>query len=287
MSLIKETTVKTVKAPSSVHRTKAVRHSIKSFTLKIWQTGWVRGSLLPLFLIAIWQYASSAGWIPGTLLPSPYAIAVQGYELLITGELLRHLGISVARAASGFLVGGSIGLAAGLAVGFLRPAEQALDPMLQMLRTIPHLAITPLFILWFGIGETSKILLIALGAFFPLYVNTFLGIRGVDRKLVEVARVLEFSRWQQIRLVILPGALPNVLLGVRLSLGVSWLGLVVAEMMGSSSGVGYLIQDARQFSVITIVFVGIAIFAAVGKLSDSLVRWLEKRLLKWRENFTG
>lgn len=286
MSLIEESTA-TVKVPSSVQRTMAIRRPIRSFVLKIWRYSWIRGSILPLLILAIWQYASSAGWIPGTLLPSPYAIAVQGYELLVTGELLHHLGISVARAASGFLVGGSIGLASGLAVGFLRPAEQALDPMLQMLRTIPHLAITPLFILWFGIGETSKILLIALGAFFPLYVNTFLGIRGVDRKLVEVARVLEFSRWQQIRLVILPGALPNVLLGVRLSLGVSWLGLVVAEMMGSSSGVGYLIQDARQFSVITIVFVGIAIFAAIGKLSDSLVRWLEKRLLKWRENFTG
>lgn len=206
-------------------------------------------------------------------------------KLVRSTKTLRVL--SAAGLAAGFLIGGSIGLATGLAAGFLRPAEQAIDPMLQMLKTVPHLAITPLFILWFGIGETSKILLIAFGAFFPLYVNTFLGIRGVDRKLVEVARVLEFSRFEQIRLVILPGAMPNILLGVRLSMGVSWLGLVVAEMMGSSSGVGYLIQDARQFSIITIVFVGIVIFAAVGKLSDSLVRWLEKRLLKWRDNFSG
>lgn len=284
MSLAKE---QTASPPVKVVRPAKALRLLSAVGLKLWRNHGVRGSILPLILIAIWQYATWAGWISGTLLPSPYAIAVQGYELLISGELLHHLGISVARAATGFLLGGAIGLATGLAAGFLRPAEQAIDPMLQMLRTIPHLAITPLFILWFGIGETSKVLLIALGAFFPLYVNTFLGIRGVDRKLVEVARVLEFSRFEQIRLVILPGAMPNILLGVRLSMGVSWLGLVVAEMMGSGSGVGYLIQDARQFSVITIVFVGIVIFAAVGKLSDSLVRWLEKRLLKWRDNFSG
>lgn len=284
MSLAKE---QTASAPVKLVRSTKTLRVLSAAGLKIWRNHGVRGSILPFLLIAVWQYATWVGWISGTLLPSPYAIAAEGYELLMAGELLHHLGISVARAAAGFLIGGAIGLATGLAAGFLRPAEQAIDPMLQMLKTVPHLAITPLFILWFGIGETSKILLIAFGAFFPLYVNTFLGIRGVDRKLVEVARVLEFSRFEQIRLVILPGAMPNILLGVRLSMGVSWLGLVVAEMMGSSSGVGYLIQDARQFSIITIVFVGIVIFAAVGKLSDSLVRWLEKRLLKWRDNFSG
>jgi sulfonate transport system permease protein len=152
---------------------------------------------------------------------------------------------------------------------------------------IPHLAVTPLFILWFGFGELSKILLIAKGAFFPLYINTFLGIRNVDNKLFDVSRVLEFSRMKQIVWLIFPAALPNILLGVRLSLGVAWLGLVVAELMGSSNGIGYLILDARQFSNTSVVFVGIMIFAIVGKVTDSLVRLLERKLLSWQDNYRG
>jgi sulfonate transport system permease protein len=180
-----------------------------------------------------------------------------------------------------------LGLIFGLLVGVFRKFEDSIDPTVQMLRTIPHLAITPLFILWFGFGEFSKILLIAKGAFFPLYVQTFLGIRNVDSKLFDIARVLEFSKFKQITRLVLPAALPNVLLGLRLSIGVAWLGLVVAELMGSSEGVGYLIMDARQFSQTAVVFVGILIFAFVGKGSDSLVRILEKKLLKWRDNFNG
>lgn len=156
-----------------------------------------------------------------------------------------------------------------------------------MLRTVPHLAVTPLFILWFGFDEISKILLIALGAFFPVYINTFNGIRGVDAKLFEVARVLEFKWHQQMTKVIVPASLPNILLGIRLSLGIAWLGLVVAELMGSSSGVGYMIMDARQFSQTNKVFAGIIIFAVVGKLTDSFVRLLERKLLKWRNSYEG
>lgn len=175
----------------------------------------------------------------------------------------------------------------GILAGFSKRTELYLDPSLQMLRTVPHLAVTPLFILWFGFDEVSKILLIALGAFFPVYINTFNGIRGVDAKLFEVARVLEFKWHQQISKVILPAPLPNILLGIRLSLGIAWLGLVVAELMGSSSGVGYMIMDARQFSQTNKVFAGIIIFAVVGKLTDSFVRSLERKLLKWRNSYEG
>ena len=241
----------------------------------------------PALVLAVWQLAGSLNWISGTLLPTPLAIAQSFADLIATGELFGHLEISVTRAVLGFLLGGSLGLAFGVLVGFFRRAEQTLDPSFQMLRMIPHLAVTPLFILWFGFGELSKVLLIAKGAFFPLYVNTFLGIRGVDNKLFEVSRVLEFSRWKQMVLLILPAALPNILLGVRLSLGIAWLGLVVAELMGSSAGVGYLIMDARQFSQTSIVFVGIIIFAIVGKITDSFVRYLEKRLLRWRDSYMG
>lgn len=245
------------------------------------------GLVLPLAALAVWQTVSGLKLVSATLFPSPLSIAEEFAAMVQSGELFHHLRVSVQRAAYGFLLGGSLGLLTGLLVGLRKRAEYMLDPTLQMLRTVPHLAITPLFILWFGFDELSKILLIALGAFFPLYVNTFLGVRNVDSKLFDVAKVLEFSRFRQITKLVLPSALPNVLLGLRLSLGVAWLGLVVAELMGSSEGIGYMIQDARQFSRTTAVFVGILIFAVVGKLVDSVVRLLEERLLKWRDNYKG
>ncbi|MDQ0877701.1 sulfonate transport system permease protein [Paenibacillus sp. V4I3] len=254
------------------------------------ETKWqliARGAVLPVTVLIIWQIFGSTGMISKTLLPTPIEIWLAFYDLLISGELFKHLKISIWRAAVGFLLGGSLGLIFGLLVGLFRRFEHSVDPTVQMLRTIPHLAITPLFILWFGFGEFSKVLLIAKGAFFPLYVQTFLGIRNVDSKLFDVARVLEFSKFKQITKLVLPAALPNILLGLRLSIGVAWLGLVVAEIMGSSEGVGYLIMDARQFSQTAVVFVGIMIFAFVGKGSDSLVRILEKKLLKWRDSFNG
>ncbi|WP_426454099.1 ABC transporter permease [Paenibacillus sp. S-38] len=252
----------------------------------LWNAIW-RGSVLPVSILVIWQLLGTFELVSETILPTPVAIVQAFWELLVSGELLGHLEISLWRAAVGFAVGGTLGLLFGLAAGLFRGVEQSVDPSIQMLRTVPHLAVTPLFILWFGFGEFSKILLIAKGAFFPLYVQTFLGIRSVDSKLFDVARVLEFSRLQQVTKLVLPAALPNILLGLRLSIGVAWLGLVVAELMGSSEGVGYLILDARQFSQTAVVFVGIVIFATVGKGSDSLVRLLEKRLLKWRDSYKG
>ncbi|MGG4341328.1 ABC transporter permease [Paenibacillus lautus] len=257
----------------------------RRFRLKL--TNALIGWLVPLFIIIAWQTAGALGWLNPILLPTPLSIWNEFVHLTSTGELIRHLGISSWRALLGFLLGGSLGLAAGIWVGFSYKAERLIDPSLQMLRTLPHLAIAPLFILWFGFGETSKILLIAKGSFFPLYVNTFLGIRSVDNRLFDVARVLQFSRWDQIRRLIVPAALPHIFLGIRLSIGVAWLGLVVAELMGASSGIGYIINDARSFSWTTVVFVGIMVFAIVGKLSDTLVKWLEGRLLGWQNSYKG
>ncbi|MGG4096471.1 ABC transporter permease [Paenibacillus lautus] len=257
----------------------------RRFRLKL--TNALIGWLVPLFIIIAWQTAGALGWLNPILLPTPLSIWNEFVHLTSTGELIRHLGISSWRALLGFLLGGSLGLAAGIWVGFSYKAERLVDPSLQMLRTLPHLAIAPLFILWFGFGETSKILLIAKGSFFPLYVNTFLGIRSVDNRLFDVAHVLQFSRWDQIRRLIVPAALPHIFLGIRLSIGVAWLGLVVAELMGASSGIGYIINDARSFSWTTVVFVGIMVFALVGKLSDTLVKWLEGRLLRWQNSYKG
>lgn len=247
----------------------------------------LRGLILPVAVVAIWQFVGSFGLVSKTLLPTPWEILGSFTDLIVTGELWGHMEISIWRAATGFVIGAGLGLFLGLLVGFSNKTEHFMDPSLQMLRTVPHLAVAPLFILWFGFGETSKILLIAKGAFFPIYVNTFLGIRGVDSKLFDVARVLEFSRLKLITKLIIPAALPNILLGIRLSLGVAWLGLVVAELMGSSEGIGYMIMDARQFSNTEVVFVGIIIFALVGKLTDSVVRFFETRLLKWQDHFSG
>lgn len=245
------------------------------------------GLILPIVVITIWQLIGSLGWVTKVVLPTPLEIVSAAKNLAVSGVLLANFEISIFRAACGFVIGGGLGLALGTLVGLSARSENLLDPSLQMVRTIPHLAIAPLFILWFGLGESSKILLIALGAFFPLYVNTFLGIRRVDAKLFDVARILEFSKWKQIKLLIVPAALPNILLGVRLSLGAAWLSLVVAELMGSTAGLGYMMMDARQFSNTDIVFVGIIIFAIVGKLTDSLVRWMERHFLKWQDTYKG
>ncbi|MBD7969149.1 ABC transporter permease [Paenibacillus gallinarum] len=243
--------------------------------------------VLPILLVAVWQAAGSLQLIAPNLLPTPVAISKQFFSLVQSGTLWEHFAISTFRALSGFLLGGLTGLFLGLFTGLGKMAERTLDPSVQMLRTIPLLSLIPLFILWFGIGEFSKILMISLGAFFPVYVNTFLGIRSVDVKLYDVSRIFQYSKIQLLTRLILPAALPNILLGIRLALGVAWLVLVVAEMMGTSSGIGYMIQDARAYSQTDIVFVGIIIFAIIGKLSDSIVRMLESRLLRWRETYKG
>lgn len=274
---------KAVMKPASITIEKNRVKNVRKLNVKVL----VRAITIPVIILIIWQLGGVFGLVSKTVLPTPLDIFLAFQELIKTGELFGHLSISVFRAAAGFFIGGGLGIILGTIVGFSTRSEQYLDPSVQMLRTVPHLAVAPLFVLWFGFGETSKVLLIADGAFFPLYVNAFLGIRGVDSKLFDVARVLEFSKRKLITKLILPSALPNLLLGARLSLGVAWVSLVVAELMGSTEGIGYMIMDARQFSNTDIVFVGIIIFAFVGKFSDSLVRLLEAKFLRWRDNFKG
>lgn len=247
----------------------------------------VRGSMIPVVVVVSWQLLSALGILSAQQFSSPLRIAEQFGSLIASGELLHHLKISVVRALLGFVLGGGSGLLLGLLSGMYRRVEEYVNPTVHMLRTVPLLAITPLFIMWFGFGELSKVLLISLGAFFPLYVNTFQGVRNVDAKLFDVSRVLEFDRYSQITRLVIPAALPNILLGIRLSLSISWLCLVVAELLGADAGVGYMIQDARAFMQTDVVFVGIIVFAAVGKLTDSFVRLLENRLLKWQDSYKG
>lgn len=245
----------------------------------------LQGLAVPVSVLLLWQGLAYASMIDVRLFPAPVEVFAAFVELLMSGELLSNFLVSLGRASIGFVFGASIGLGCGLLVGCSKSFEGFLDPTFQMLRTVPLLAVTPLFILWFGFGDQAKIILIATGSFFPMYVNTFLGVRNVDSRLLEVTRVLEFSRFERLLRLTLPGAMPNILLGVRLSIGVSWLCLVVAELMGAQSGLGYLIQNARSLLDTPTVIVGIIAFAAIGKGSDSLVKILEKRLLRWNDGY--
>ncbi len=243
--------------------------------------------IVPIIILIIWEVICLLGFVKPDMLPAPTQILSQFWTLIVNGELFVHFSISMQRVLIGFFIGSTIGLILGILTGFSTLIQKILDPSLQMLRTVPLLALIPLFILWFGVGEFAKVLMISLGAFFPVYLNTFLGIRMVDIKLYEVTKVLQFSAWSRLTKVVLPSALPNILLGIRLALGTSWLVLVVSEMMGTSAGIGYMIQNARAYSQTDIVFVGLIIFALMGKFSDSLVRMIEAKSLKWRDTYKG
>jgi sulfonate transport system permease protein len=215
------------------------------------------------------------------VLPTPWLIARAGWALLASGELATHAWISLQRAGVGLLLGGGLGLLLGVANGSFGPAERLLDTPVQMIRNIPHLALIPLVILWFGLGEQSKVFLVALGVLFPVYANTFHGVRSVDPGLIEMGRLYGLDRRRLFREVILPGALPSVLVGLRYALGLMWLSLIVAETIGASEGIGYLAMNAREFMQTDVVMFSILLYALLGKLADCLVGALARRVLCW------
>ena len=240
--------------------------------------------LLPALLLLAWQAVSTWQLLPEQYLrniSSPWAVVQAGWGLLTSGELWGHLGISAARAAAGLLVGGVVGLTLGVATGLSPLLRTLLDTTLQMLRNIPHLALVPLVILWFGIDESAKVFLVALGTFFPIYLNTFHGIRNVDASLIEMAQSYGLKGSRLFKEVILPGALPSVLVGLRFSLGFMWLTLIVAETISASSGIGYLAMHAREFFQADVIIFTILVYAALGFVADWIARQLEKRLLRW------
>jgi len=244
-----------------------------------------RRYLPPLVIVAIWQAGSSLGLIPARTLASPLTIVGTFCDLLVSGELPRHLLVSLGRVAGGLSIGIVLGTALSLIAGLSRRGEDAIDATMQMLRTLPFLALVPLFILWFGIGETPKVALVALGTTFPIYLTLFAGIRGVDAKLVEAGSTLGLNRRELVRHIVLPGALPSALVGLRYALGVAWLSLVVAEQINAESGIGYLVMTARDFLRTDIILVGLVVYAALGLSADQVVRALERRVLAWRPSF--
>jgi sulfonate transport system permease protein len=243
---------------------------------------WLRRWVSPVAILLAWQALSSSGILTPDVLASPLQILSSAAELLADGTLQSATATSITRVLSGFLIGASAGLVLAVVAGLSRIGEDAVDPPMQMLRTLPHFGLIPLFIVWMGIGETPKIALIAMGVMFPLYLNTFAGIRSVDRKLLEAAHTLNLTRRQRLRHVVVPGALPQALVGLRQSLGVAWLSLIVAETVSADAGLGYLINDAREFLKTDVIVVGLAVYSLLGLLTDTLVRIIERKALAWR-----
>jgi sulfonate transport system permease protein len=235
--------------------------------------------------IAAWFWTTTAGGLSARVLPSPQAVVAATWGLARTGELGHHVWISTWRAFSGLAIGGSIGFLLGVLSGTSAIAGRVVDTPVQMIRNVPHLALIPMVILWFGLGESAKIFLVALGVFFPVYINTAHGIRSVDAGLIEMARVFRFGRLEAFSRVVLPGALPSILVGLRFALGLMWLTLIVAETIGADSGIGYLAMTAREFMRTDIVLASIVLYALLGKAADVATRLLERRLLAWHPSY--
>ncbi|WP_329062088.1 ABC transporter permease [Amycolatopsis sp. NBC_01480] len=242
----------------------------------------LRRWISPVALLVAWQVASATGALSPDKLSSPWTVLQSGIEVARTGELGDAFVVSLGRVGAGFALGAAVGVLLGIVAGLSRWGEALVDPPVQMLRTLPFLGLIPLFILWFGIGEETKIVLVALGVAFPLYLNVHSGIRTADERLVEASCALGFTRAERLWHVVLPGALPQALVGLRQSLGLAWLALIVGETVNADAGIGYLINNAREFLRTDVVVVGLIVYAVLGLVTDALVRLLERRALRWR-----
>ncbi|QMV41839.1 aliphatic sulfonate ABC transporter permease SsuC [Cohnella cholangitidis] len=240
---------------------------------------------VPILVIAVWQLLGQLGYISTRTLPTPLKVAEAGVSLVKSGEIFNYTLDSTRRAFIGLGIGGGIGFLLGLLNGMSHSANRLLDSTLQMVRNVPHLALIPLVIIWFGIDEKAKIFLVVLGVFFPIYMNTLHGIRSIDPGLIEMAKVYGLRGFALYREVVLPGALSSILVGLRYALGFMWLTLIVAETISANSGIGYMAMNAREFMRIDIVVFAIIIYAVLGKLSDSAAKWMEHKLLQWNPNY--
>lgn len=279
-------------SPPPAHvRTKLIADAAQAASAQggIVRRRWYRNALLPwllpVALIALWQLLSATGRLSAGVLPAPSEVLRAAWILAERGELQRDILVSLRRVTIGFFSGAAAGLLLGFVVGLSALAHGLLDRSLQMVRTIPHLALVPLMILWFGIGEEPRVLLVAMGSLFPVYINTMSGIRNVDPKLVELGRSYGLGPFGLIAAVVLPGALPAILTGIRYALGVAWLTLVVGETIASRDGIGYMVQNARELLRTDIILLAIALYAIAGWLADALTRAVERRLLRWHPNY--
>ncbi|MFJ4860784.1 MULTISPECIES: ABC transporter permease [unclassified Streptomyces] len=248
---------------------------------------WIRRTAGPLLLLGLWQLASSLGWLPADTLAPPSTIATAGADLIGDGTLPGAMAVSLQRVAIGLVIGGTAGTVLALLSGLSRLGEDLIDASVQMLRTVPWVGLIPLFIIWMGIGEAPKVALIALGTAFHLYLNVYAGIRGVDEQLIEAGGALGLGRWGLVRHVVLPGALPGFMTGLRYSLATAWLALVFGESINADAGIGFLMNQAREFFRTDVIVVCLVVYAFLGLTADLVVRTLERLLLQWRPTFTG
>ncbi len=245
---------------------------------------WTIGARIasPIALIVIWQVASTVGLLSPRILAAPSDIVATAVRLIESGELITGIAVSFLRVVAGFSIAVFVGITLALISGLSRLGEAVIDPPIQMLKAMPFLGLLPLFILWFGIGEAPKIGLVAFGAIFPIYLTLHGGIRGIDRKLIEAGQTLDLGTAGIIRHIIIPGALPSLLVGIRYGLSVAWLSLVVGEQINASSGLGYIITYARDFLQTDVIVVCLLVYAMMGLLTDGLVRMIEAYALRWR-----
>ncbi|MEO4001445.1 ABC transporter permease [Mesorhizobium sp. CAU 1732] len=243
------------------------------------------GLILPVTLAAGWEVAVQAGWAEGRLLPPPSRIAATLWSLTEDGELLIHIGATLWRVAVGFLLGAALGIAVGAVAGYSRLFRALVDPTIQGLRAIPSLAWVPLFILWLGIFEESKVALIAVGVFFPVYLGVTGSVLGVDRKIVEVGRIFRLKGYKLVTRILVPAILPNVVLALRTGLGLGWMFVVAAEIMGAAEGLGYLLVDGQQLGKPDQIVAAILVFAVIGKITDALIVAASTPFLRWQDSY--
>ena len=248
---------------------------------RVW-AGYLRRLASPLGLLLLWQVTAELGLVSRQVLPPPTQIVSAFAELIDTGELQRALPASIGRSLAGLSIGGGIGLLIGLFAGLWKKGEEIFDAPLQMLRTIPFISAVPLFIIWFGIDESVKIIIILVATIFPVYLNTYSGVRSVDPKLIEAARIFGLSHARIIRHVILPTAMPSILVGIRYAAGVSLLALVVSEQINARAGIGYILANANLNQRSDIIIAGIIVYAFLGILTDIVMRKVESSLLPWK-----
>ena len=242
-----------------------------------------KGFILPLILLVLWELVVRAGVIAPNLLPPPSHLVGTLQELISDGTIFQHVAVSSLRVLAGVLIGSVLAIVFGSLVGLSARAEQVVDPTFQALRAIPSLAWVPLLLLWFGIDELPKIILISIGAFFPVYLNLVSGIHNVDRKLVELGNIYGLKGPELVWRIFLPAALPNLFVGLRSGLSLAWMFLVAAELIAATKGLGYLLTDGRETGRADLVIVAIIVLALLGKLSDSLLSKLEQHFLSWRD----
>jgi sulfonate transport system permease protein len=240
------------------------------------------GWIIPLTVGLVWEVFARKGMLPPNWLPAPTVVGQTIYQLTVSGDLLKHAGITIERVAAGFLVGATAATVFGALTGYLPEARKLLDPTLQALRSVPSIAWVPLFLLWLGIDETSKIALISLGAFFPVYLNLSVAMRHVDPKLLEIGRLYRLSSFQMVRRIILPAVLPEYVVGLRSGLGLAWMFVVAAELLGASRGIGYLMVDGEMTGRAAVILASVTFFAIFGKVTDWGMNAVGRRLLGHR-----